>query len=1045
MLSQESTIGILSLLLASATMAAEKISYNREILPIISDKCFHCHGPDAGTREGDLRLDVREDAVKAGAIVPGDPKSSEMIARIHASDSDDVMPPPEAPRQLSDADRATLARWIKEGAEYEPHWSFTPLPALVPVPEAEPATWPRREIDHFVGARLTAEGLTPAPEASPERWLRRVSFDLTGLPPGQAEMSAFLADPSEAAREKVVDQLLASPSFGERMAVDWLDIARYADSFGYQSDLETHAWPYRDWVIRAFNENLAWDQFITWQIAGDLLPEATRDQVIATAFNRIHRMTQEGGSVEAEYRQEGIADRVHTFGTAFLALTFECTRCHDHKYDPLTMKDYYSMGAFFNSIDEWGLLHGTGSIQPSPTLFLTTPEQDREIAARKLAISDEEKILADKVQQQGAAFQAWLETPVATHEWADLSGAYDLDAVDKNLWVNAVDAKAPGKSNERNALVAGRRGQAISFSGDDALTLGKHGVSHAEDPFSVTFWMRPGEQSRRMVVFHHSAGYDPGYNGFELLLEDGRLRWMLARQWPGNCIAIQSQASVPLGEWTHLAVTYDGSSRAAGLKIFLNGKLAESEVLRDQLTKNSGSGSGFSFGERVRDSGFRNGAVDEIRIFKRPLSRLEVAALHAEKPLSEVLATTPRDASGLLDLREFHALALDPETRAAAVRLKDLRVRLRQTMDGVRELPVMKEMAEARPARILARGEYGHPEGDPLPRATPAVLPPLADDQPRNRLGLARWVTAPDHPLTARVQVNRFWQHFFGRGLVATSENFGSQGEVPSHPELLDWLARDFVSKGWDMKRLCRDIVLSATYRQDSKVGENLRKRDPANVLLARGPAKRLPGEALRDQALALAGLLHPSVGGPPAKPYLPDSAAWRVLNSMLPEYKRDAAPGIYRRSLYTFWRRTAPPPGMLVFDVPGRDVCTTARQQTNTPLQPLVMLNDPQFVEAARGLAIRMLREGGGDLATQMRWLFLNCIGRAASPEELSLMAELHAEQTKIFKAAPEDAAAFLKVGELVPPVDIPATDLAAACVLASALLNLDEAITLR
>ena len=1039
------TASVFLLSLAGGAFSAEKVSYNRDILPIISDKCFHCHGPDAGTREGDLRLDVREDALKAGAIVPGDPKSSEMIARIHKTDPDDVMPPPEAPRQLSDADREKLARWIEQGAEYEPHWAFTPLPASVPVPKAEPATWPRRAIDHFVAARLASEGLAPAPEASPERWLRRVSFDLTGFPPSQPELNDFLADSSQTAREKAVERLLASPAFGEKMAVDWLDIARYADSFGYQSDLETHAWPYRDWVIRAFNQNLPWDQFITWQIAGDLLPDATRDQKVATAFNRIHRMTQEGGSVEAEYRQEGIADRVHTFGTAFLALTFECTRCHDHKYDPLTMKDYYSLGAFFNSIDEWGLLHGTGSIQPSPTLFLTTPEQDQTIAAQKIAISNQEKAIAEKVQQRESAFQTWLADSGFKGDWADLSGSYDLDAVDQNQFVNGVDSKEPAKSNERNTLVAGHRGQALSFTGDDALTLGKHGVSHAEDAFSVAFWLRPGEQTNRMVVFHHSAGYDPGYNGFELLLEDGRLRWMVARQWPGNCIAVRSEASVAVGEWTHLAVSYDGSSRAAGLKIFLNGKEASVEVLRDQLTKNSGSGAGFAFGERVRDSGFRKGAVDEIRIFKRPLSRLEVTALHAGKPLSELLSSAPGDDAGLADLREFHALAVDVETRAARAKLRELRESLRKTLDGVRELPVMKEMAEARPARILTRGEYGHPEGDPLPRATPAVLPPLTADIPRNRLGLAKWVTAPDHPLTARVQVNRFWQHFFGRGLVSTSENFGSQGEAPSHPELLDWLARNFVSSGWDMKALCREIVLSATYGQDSKASAELRQRDPANLLLARGPAKRLPGEALRDQALALSGLLHPAVGGPPAKPYLPESAAWRVLNSMLPEYKRDAAPGIYRRSLYTFWRRTAPPPGMLVFDVPGRDVCTTARQQTNTPLQPLVMLNDPQFVEAARGLAVRMWREGGQDLDGKMRWLFLTILGRSPAHDELALMAELHAEQLEIFKNDPKQADAFLKVGDLAAPADIPATELAAGCVLASALLNLDEAITLR
>jgi hypothetical protein len=424
---------------------------------------------------------------------------------------------------------------------------------------------------------------------------------------------------------------------------------------------------------------------------------------------------------------------------------------------------------------------------------------------------------------------------------------------------------------------------------------------------------------------------------------------------------------------------------------------------------------------------------------------LEVRALHQNKPLAERISAIPRDEAGLGELRDFYFSAIDPDLRVQTAKLHQLRADLRATLDGVRELPVMKEMDEPRPARILGRGEYTHPEGDPLPRVTPAVLPPLAADQPRNRLGLARWLTAPDHPLTARVQVNRMWQHFFGLGLVATSENFGVQGDLPSHPELLDWLARDFIDHGWDMKRLCRQIVLSATYSQDSKVGDELRQKDPLNILLARGPVKRLSGEELRDQALALSGLLHPARGGPPVKPYLPDSAMWKVLNSFLPEYQRDGAPEIYRRSLYSFWRRTAPPPGMLAFDVPGRDVCSVRRQQTNTPLQPLVMLNDPQFVEASRGLAIRMIRDGGPDLAARTRWLFREALGRDPGEPELRLLAELYEEQLEIFQKDPHQVNAFLKVGDLVAPPDLNTAELAAATVLANALLNLDEAITLR
>ena len=1029
------------LLMPIPAIGAEKLSYNRDIRPILSDKCFQCHGPDSAKREADLRLDVREEALKSEAFVPGKPNESALVTRIHENDPKEVMPPPESPRQLSDAERVTLERWIEQGAEYQPLWSFTPLPESVPLPDIKKPDWAKNEIDRFIAVRLDQESLSPAPEAVPERWLRRAAFDLTGLPPSRGELDAFLTDHSPDAKEKAVDRLLASPRYGEKMAVDWLDVARYADSFGYQSDLDTHAWPYRDWVIDALNKNLPWDQFITWQLAGDLLPNPTREQITATAFNRIHRKTQEGGSVEAEFRQEGISDRVHTFGTAFLALTFECTRCHDHKYDPLTMRDYYSIGAFFNSIDEWGLLHGTGSIQPNPVLFLTNSEQDKKIAEQTAAVAAAEQALAAKMKEREPAFQAWLVAP--STEMTDLSGSFDLE--EKDTFVNAVDPKRPAKSNDKNKIVAGHRGQALQFTGDDPLSLDNHGVVNQEDPFSVAFWLKPGETSKRSLVFHNSSGYDPGYNGFELLLEDGKLRWMAAREWPGNCIAARSKDALPLNEWTHVAVSYDGSSRAAGLRISLNGNEAPLEIVRDHLTRNCGSASAFTFGERVRDNGLRGGAVDDIRIFTRPLTALEIKSLYQDKPLAEIIAATPRDEAGLTLMRGYHFSAVDSEIRAATAELKRLRQALRQTIDGVSELPVMKEMAEARPARVLARGAYDHPEGEPLPRATPPSLPPFPAGQPVNRLGLARWLTEPNHPLTARVQVNRAWQHFFGRGLVSTTENFGSQGEAPSHPELLDWLARDFIAHGWDMKRLCRQILLSATYRQDSKASIELRQRDPANILLARGPAKRLSGEDLRDQALFLSGLLQTAIGGPPAKPYLPDSASWKVLNSFVPEYHRDKAPGIYRRSLYTFWRRTAPPPGMLAFDVPGRDVCTVRRQQTNTPLQPLVMLNDPQFVEASRGLAIRMMKEGGADFPSRARWVFRETLGREASDAENRLLAELNESQLDVFKNDPKSAEVFLKVGDLTAPPEIPAIELAAATVVANAILNLDEAITLR
>jgi len=1024
----------------AAFAAAPVPTYNKDIRPIFSDKCFQCHGPDSAARKGDMRLDRRDDAIAAKAFVPGKPADSDLVKRIHETAPKEVMPPPKSPRQLDDHERDLLTRWIAAGAVYEPHWSFTPPAAAIPVPNPKDATWPKQDLDRFIGARLDQENLTPSPAAAPERWLRRATFDLTGLPATRAEVDAFLADQSPNARETAVDRLLASPHYGEKMAVDWLDVARYADTFGYQSDLDTNAWPYRDWVISALNQNLSWDQFITWQLAGDLLPNATREQRIATTFNRVHRKTQEGGSVEAEFRQEGISDRVHTFGTAFLGLTFECTRCHDHKYDPLTQKDYYSLGTFFNSIDEWGLLHGNGSIQPNPSLLLTTPAQDSAIATQTTAIQQAEAALAKLRVDREAAFQAWLAAP--TSPTADLGLSFDLDISDKGKFANAVDAAKPGSSDSKNKLVPGHRGQALSFTGDDALNLGNPGISHREDPMSMAFWLKPGPAAKRQVVFHNSAGYDPGYNGFELILEDGKLRWQVSREWPGNCISVRSKANVASGQWTHVVVTYDGSSRADGLKIFLNGQPVPLETVRDHLTKNSGSGSGFAFGERVRDNGLRDGAVDDVRLYTRAITAIEVEALNADRSMADQIAAQPKDEA---KLRDYYFSAVDPDVRKATADLHGLRRNLRSTLDGVKELPVMEEMMEQRPAYVLARGAYDAPTGEPLARSTPSALPPFPADQPRNRLGLARWLTDPNHPLTARVQVNRVWQHFFGRGLVATSENFGSQGELPSHPELLDWLARDFISHGWDMKRLCGQIVLSATYGQDSKATPTLRERDPANVLLARGPTKRLPAEDLRDQALALSGLLVPTIGGPSVKPYLPDAASWKVLNSFVPEYKRDAAPAIYRRSLYTFWRRTAPPPGSLAFDSPGREVCTVRRQQTNTPLQPLVMLNDPQFVEASRALAVRMMKEGGSDASARADWVFREALDRQPDAREHKLLRDLYDSQFTTFQSDPTQADAYLKVGDLRAPADLPPVELAACAALANAVLNLDEAITIR
>jgi hypothetical protein len=1034
---------------------ASEVSFNRDVRPILAENCYHCHGFDPSHRKGKLRLDTFEGATAERddrrAITPGAPETSEAWLRITSPHDDEVMPPPESHKTLSVAQKETLRRWIAGGAAYEPHWAFVPLPDRVAAPVVQAASWPRGELDRFVLARLETEALRPAPEASRERWLRRVTFDLSGLPPTPAEIDTFHADPSPTAHAAVVDRLLASPRFGERMAVPWLDLARYADSYGYQADSDTDAWPYRDWVIRMLNANLPWDQFIAWQIAGDLLPGATHDQRLATAFNRIHRKTSEGGSVEEEFRQEGVSDRVHTFGTAFLGLTMECARCHDHKYDPISAYDYYALGAFFNSIDEFGLLgnnENRGRIVPNPTLSLPTPDQEAALGRHESAVRQQEAALREWPAQHEATFQAWLNAPESGPPAvsADLAAHYALDQAEGRRLANAVAGGPPAELGAGNELTLGPRGNAVRCSGDDAIRLPDFEVRHAHDPVSFAFWLQPAERHPRAVVLANSSSTDAPYSGYDLLLEDGRLRWSVSREFPGRSISIRTRNELPVGRWTHVTVTYDGSRRASGLALYVDGRLADVEVVRDSLTRDFLIGKHIEFGARTRDNGLRGGAVDDIHVFRRALTAVEAADLHSPGTLGALIANrvASRSPADIVRLRDYYFSAVDPGARRLTTELQVARQRWNDVMTSVSEIAVMDEMPAPRPTRILLRGAYDAP-GDLVARSTPAALPPLPADAPRDRLGLARWLTDVRHPLTARVLINRLWQEFFGRGLVASSDNFGLQGTLPSHPELLDWLARDFIAHGWDFKRACREIVLSATYRQDSIASPELRQRDPENILLARGPIRRLSAEMLRDAALALGGLLRPEIGGPPVHPYQPDGSMWKALNNFLPEYRADEGPGLHRRSLYTFWRRTTTPPNMMAFDAPTRDVCTARRQTTNTPLQPLVLLNDPQFVEAARALGMRMLREGGETLDARLAWLFQAVTARAPQPREQELVRALFTEQHDLFRRNPEQAAALLRVGRLPADSGLPEAELAAATTSASALFNLDASIVLR
>ena len=1016
----------------SAAAATGELHFARDVLPILSEKCFACHGPDADGRKkhgsDKFRLDSFEGATVAiqdrHPVVPGQPERSEVIRRIR--DAEDPMPPPESGKTVSDAELAVLRRWIAAGATYERHWAFQPLPDRMAAPAVRRADWPRDDLDRFVLARLEQEGLPPSAEAAKARWLRRVSLDLTGIAPTPAEVRAFLADAGTNAAALVVDRLLASPRFGEHFAVPWLDSVRYADSYGYQADYLMHAWPYRDWVVRALNENLPYDQFLVKQLAGDLLPDATRDDRLATAVHRIHRLTNEGGSVPEEFRTEGVADRVQTFGTAMLGLTLECARCHDHRYDPITARDYYQLAAHFNSIDELGLYPYFTSAVPPPSLDLPTPEQSNRLAAAQAAVAKAEAAYANERTAAEERFKAWRDAPAAPQPVAHFP--FDAVAGGKSADTSGQhNASVPGSAK----AVEGRLGGALQLDGDDAVGLGGLGAVDRWDPFSVSCWVHVPTGLPRVVLVHRSKAWlDACGQGWEVTIEEGRLRFLLCHFWPGDAASIRTRADFPRGRWVQITATHDGSGRAGGMQLYVDGVPADTEVERDHLTRTiAGGGGSLELGARFRDNGLAGGRVDDVRLFDRALSALDVAHVFGTP------VANPDEAQ-----RKAHYLAaVDAPLAAARAALRTARAEAGRAKDAITAIMTMEDQPAPRETWVLHRGEYTAPRTPENVVARGAIdyLGPWPAGAPSNRLGLARWVTDPKHPLTARVAVNRIWQTIWGRGLVELSENFGLQSGYPAQRELLDYLAVEFVRGGWDTKRLARRIVLSATYRQDSARRADLAQRDPRNDLLARGPAQRLSAEQLRDSALAASGLLVDRVGGPPAHPYQPDGL-WKENNTFSPAYPQGKGEELYRRTLYTVRKRTAPEPVSGLFDAPSRELCVARRQTTSTPLQSLALLNQVQYLEAQRVLAQALLAQAGDD-AARLEQLQLALVGRPATAGEQSLLRAALDEQRKIYAADPALAAALLKNGEAPAAAGANPAEVAAWTAVAQLVMNSD------
>ncbi|WP_413431122.1 DUF1553 domain-containing protein [Crateriforma spongiae] len=1042
------------------------ISFNRDVRPILSDRCFKCHGPDAENQDSDLRLDTHENAVADlggyQAIVPGDLEASELYLRIHSDDEDLVMPPADSLRGLSKKEKQILDQWILQGAPYERHWSFETLPKSVAVPPIDDP-WVTNPIDRFVMAAMHQQNVAPADPASKEKWLRRVTFDLTGLPPTLDQIDAFIADDSQTAFETVVDRLLTSDACAERLTSEWLDVARYSDSFGYQRDDARYVWPYRDWVIDAFRQNMPYDQFITWQVGGDLMPDATEEQVLATTFNRLHSHKKEGGVALEEFRIENVADRTQTFAAAFLGLTLECSRCHDHKYDPITMKDYYSLSSFFANVDERGLISYFTDAVPTPAMPLPTDEQRQRLEQAGKDVAAAQNRYDAAIKAAHVRFEQWLDqidgdesqtqsipdkvAALSFDQWVPATEEESVNETGKKVSAdsmrampNEVDADHRAVTPDANQLVDGRRGKAIRLTGDDAVVLPGMGHYERHQPFSVSLWIRSSETDQRAVIYRRSRGWDDaGSIGYELTKLGDKLSAKLVHFWPGDAICVETTEPIAADRWYHVAVTYDGSSKASGLKIFIDGSPADTKVVQDHLTRNITQWrqgyNDFAIGSRYRDRGFKDGMVDDFALFQRCLSPIEVRQCFDGRSLSDRLATSPDQwsADDRQQMLQYFVSAIDPSCRSAMDELTAAREEYGAAMDATEAITIMREQSEPRPAYILNRGVYDQ-RGDQVSADTPEFLPPFPDSEPRNRLGLARWLTDPDHPLTARVVVNRYWQLLFGNGLVRTPEDFGNQGEPPTHPELLDWLARDLVDHGWDLRRLLRMMVLSSTYRQTSVVDPERRQADPENRWLARGPDQRLSAEMIRDNALAVSGLLVRDVGGPPVKPY--DVA---LAYTPLPV---DEGAKLYRRSLYTFWKRTSPSPVMMTMNASKREVCRVRREVTASPLQALVLMNGPQFTEASLVAAANWLAEFDGDTDTIICVAFRSLTGREPNQREQEILSQLVDEQTGIYRSKTDLAKQFVQSASQVdtPPQDT--ARWAAVAVMVNAVMNLDECV---
>ena len=1143
---------------AAEPMVVPRVEFNRDIRPILSDKCFTCHGPDSARRQAGLRLDVRESAVAerdggARAFAPGSSSTSESLRRVMSADPDEVMPPPNSGRKLSPREIDLLKRWLDDGAVYQPHWSFIAPRATVP-PTTEQSAAARGPVDQFIRAQLDRERLIAAPEADRSTLLRRASFDLIGLPPSPDEVDAFTADSSPDAFEKQIDRLLASPRYGERMATIWLDAARYADTNGYQTDGPRFMWRYRDWVINAFNRNPPFDEFTVEQLAGDLLPRGSSpvpsppssgerarvrglnvedappfkngappifppqkegtsedertphpnplpskargegtgpatplttatlptvadDRLIATGFNRNHRGNAEGGIIPEEFRVEYVVDRVETTSTVWLGLTIGCARCHDHKYDPISQREFYQLFAFFNQVPEPGKYIRNGNSMPylpAPTadqqLKLTDLEREADTAratwdAMAPAVKSGMMRLATEIASGGKpvdwSLDVGLDSVIPFDGDSHVSRQVQPPVASEKANVAGVDVHSFKTSDATwhdgpSKFTGGRIGQAAEFDGKRWLDAGDVGDFGEDESFAISCWVKPSGGKAMTILAR--MDHENASRGYELRIEEsGRLQAVFAGRILDDVIRVETKEPLATDRWSHLFVSYDGSSAARGVSIRMNGARAGLTVIIDLLSNPIRVkfplliGAGGSAGPFV-------GAIDELRLYRGRLTDEVALSLAAGDSISQIASGKLGNSASpahLAKLSEFYLRQHAPEAERRARQLVlDTRSRYEAYLATIPTTMVMQDVPGLRETRILTRGEYNKP-GEAVQPGLPAVLMAKAptdrsdrtvqSDPLLNRVALAQWLVASENPLTARVTVNRLWQMLFGNGLVKTSEDFGVQGDLPSHPELLDWLAVEFGGNAdWDIKRTLRQLVTSATYRQSSSIDNRLLARDPGNVWLARGPRFRLSAEMIRDAALASSGLLVESLGGPSVKPYQP-AGLWEELSAEtvpgpMSVYVQDHGASLYRRSLYTFQKRTVTTPGLAIFDASSRDFCRVKLPRTNTPLQALNLMNDVTYLEAARVLAERALQDGGASAASRITWAFRRVLSRSPSDTELSVLVRGFDRRRKGLQQQPTAALQVLRAGESTVNPRFAPDELAALTATISVLFNVDE-----